>query len=233
MRLTCIKLGTLHAVDEGVASHSIGNAMWECITRRVFGGRNIADATEKLRESMKAWYKGQRGLSSVQGKLTVARIRTQGGRPTLKAKAASTSHLAAWALGLARDHQDGSDHDRRRLGVCQSLCNVYDRLEAAPMLLPDVAKHSIGRVGLQLCVLYSQLASEAAAQHVKLWKMSPKLHLFLHLCEWQACELGNPRFCWCYADEDLVGKMIDVAETCHPSTMAVTAMFKWMHVAFD
>ena len=128
------------------------------------------------------------------------------------------------------------------------------------------------QVGRNLCVLFSQLAAEATTQKRKLWKMTPKLHLFLHLCEWQAPEYGNPKFYWAYADEDrrqiflhtqtkvsieettsylplsrnlfrrctyvghakdLVGHMIEVAETCHPRTMAGTALFKWLTFAFD
>ena len=43
---------------------------------------------------------------------------------------------------------------------------------------------------------------------------------------------GSPSAYWTYADEDLVGKMIEVAETCHPRTLAETALLKWMHAYF-
>ena len=66
-----------------------------------------------------------------------------------------------------------------------------------------------------------------------LWKLMPKLHLFLHLCEWQALEQGNPRYYWTYADEDLQGTMAEVAESCHASTMTTNALFKWLHICFD
>ena len=66
----------------------------------------------------------------------------------------------------------------------------------------------------------------------KLWKFSPKHHLFLHLCEVQAVQYGNPRFYWVYADEDVVGRLIEVAETCHPWTMPGTALFKWLICSF-
>ena len=63
--------------------------------------------------------------------------------------------------------------------------------------------------------------------------MTPKVHLMLHLCEDQAPSVGNPKFYWVYADEDLVGSMIEVAESCHASTMAATAMVKWSIMAFE
>ena len=63
--------------------------------------------------------------------------------------------------------------------------------------------------------------------------MSPKHHLFQHLCEDQALAYGNPAFYWTYADEDLVGLLIEVAHSCHPSTMATVGLFKWRILAFD
>ena len=44
-----------------------------------------------------------------------------------------------------------------------------------------------------------------------LWKTMPKLNLLHHICEWQVPSVGNPVFCWAYADEDLEGLMIEVA----------------------
>ena len=64
-----------------------------------------------------------------------------------------------------------------------------------------------------------------------MWKATPKLHLFLHMCEWDI-EYGNPRFFWTYADEDMVGQMIKAGESCHPKTLAIAGMFKWLTLLF-
>ena len=61
----------------------------------------------------------------------------------------------------------------------------------------------------------------------------PKLHIFVHLCEWQAGEFGNPRSYWTYADEDLVGLLVECAQSCHAKTVAPSALFKWVHVHFN
>ena len=45
--------------------------------------------------------------------------------------------------------------------------------------------------------------------------------------------LGGPRYFWCYADEDLIGKLVEVAETVHPMTLAVSTLFKWLHFAYQ
>ena len=89
------------------------------------------------------------------------------------------------------------------------------------------------KLGQRLGYLYQQLSARAFGLGLKLWKMSPKLHLFMHLTEIQCVMYGNPRYYWTYADEDLVGMMVEIAETRHPATMAFTVLFKWMHVFFD
>ena len=44
---------------------------------------------------------------------------------------------------------------------------------------------------------------------------------------------GEPPFFLGYSDEDLIGTMVEVAESCHPRTMAATAILKWAILAFD
>ena len=117
--------------------------------------------------------------------------------------------------------------------MAQLLVRFYAILDAEGMFLTDSANAELADVGNKLCMLYSQLSVYAFQRRAKLWKSNPKLHLFQHLCEWQVAESGmNPKYFWVYADEDLVGHMIEVAQTCHPSTMAVTALFKWVTLAF-
>ena len=94
------------------------------------------------------------------------------------------------------------------------------------------AKVELPKLGQSICQMYGRFAVDAVKEQKKLWKPIPKLHCFDHLCSWQALESGNPRRFWCYADEDLIGQLIDVAESCHASTLCVTAMFKWLHVQF-
>jgi hypothetical protein len=82
-------------------------------------------------------------------------------------------------------------------------------------------------------VLYNALSTEAAAKQLKAWKFGPKFHLFVHICEIQAIRFGNPRFYWTYNDEDLVGKLVEVAQSSHPSTVAATAILKCLWLQFD
>ena len=163
----------------------------------------------------------------MQGKLSLDRIKTSGGWPKLKAKAAATRHLAPFALGLAIEHDTGSPRDRRRVAVAQLLINCYNIIHDEGMFMSEAARRDLPEIGRRLCSIYGQLSAEASSAERKRWRFSPKHHLFQHLCEWQGPEDGNPRFFWVYFDEDLVGKIIEVAHSCHPLTMPQVSMFKW------
>ena len=55
----------------------------------------------------------------------------------------------------------------------------------------------------------------------------------MHLCLHQAPVIGNPRYFWTYGDEDLIGQLVDIAKGVHPSTLALSVLFKWVICVFD
>ena len=101
------------------------------------------------------------------------------------------------------------------------------------MFLTPVVTMELSDLGNQLASMYMQLANLSFDMNIKLWKMSPKLHCFIHLCVHQAPYLGNPRYWWTYGDEDLIGQLVDIAIGVHPSTLATAVLFKWMVCVFD
>ena len=154
-------------------------------------------------------------------------MRTDGGWPKLKAKGAPLRHLAGFAWSLAQRHLGALE-----AAVAQLLVQFYEAIGGPEMFLEEGARSCIPGIGLRVGVVYAQLAAQAFAAGAKAWEISPKLNLFQHLCEWQSVEYGSPRFYWTYADEDMVGHMIECASTCHPRTLACTAIFKWVTFSF-
>ena len=120
-----------------------------------------------------------------------------------------------------------------KIAVAQLLCHLYDVMAASSQFFSDATLKDFRETGQSLVLLYSELHAEAFGLHQKLWKFPPKAHLVDHLVTYQAAEWGNPSYYWCYADEDLVGLCIEIAESCHPSTLAITALVKWLILAFD
>ena len=174
---------------------------------------------------MTQWQKDKKVKNKYRGKLTEAKVRAPGKWPKLASQAAPVRCLARFALELAEEYLD---EDRQI--VARQLVRFYEILDGNGLFLTDAAKTEIAKVGSKLCRTFAKLSS-VVASGIKAWKCTPKLHLFLHMCEWDI-ELGNPRFYWTYADEDMVGQMIRAGESCHPRTLAVAGMLKWLTVIF-
>lgn len=238
LRLDNFMVDTLHAVDLGIAAHILGNVLWIlCIMRRCLGGRNQAECVERLGVDIKSWSR-RTGLSGVRGTLTIDRVRTRGGWPKLKGKGATARHMVRYAADLIQrfritdeSHPD-FEHDELMHGIVQCLMRFYEILFTQEMFLTDEAKIELPRLGQLLASMYTRIARLCFDRQWRLWKVSPKLHLWEHLTEGQSLVWGNPKFWWCYADEDLVGLMGDLASGVHPTTIAVSLLFKWLHIQF-
>ena len=74
------------------------------------------------------------------------------------------------------------------------------------MFLHDLAREQLPR-SAAAALLLASLSADAVAANQKLWKLAPRLHMCVHLCEWQALVFGNPRFYCTYPYEYLAGMM--------------------------
>ena len=207
-----------------------------------FGGATYAERIKRCASDLKAWYSRpiNRGRQRLNGKLTAERVRAQGDWPKLKAKAAAARHMAYYALDLCRRFAQIDSlneftrvNDRLCLGVVQLLVEFYDILNSESDNLSASARARLPDLANDLAGMYCRLSASAYNRGLRLWKVSPKLHLFLHICIHQAPVMGNPRFWWGYGDEDLVKWMIQIAHSVHPSTVAVAVLTKWLWCVFD
>jgi hypothetical protein len=113
------------------------------------------------------------------------------------------------------------------------MLRFYTIIDTEGQFLSEAAKIELPRLSRLLCKLYSELSTAAYERGVRMWKFPPEIHLFQHLLEYMALYQGNPKYYWTYQDEDLVGAMIELCQTVHVSTLAMSAMFKWVHNVFD
>ena len=230
LRVEHIMPDILHAIDLGITGHILGNIFHECLPKF---GKKQSQQLANLQLEIKSWYKAHKVRSQLQGKLTLDRIRTTASWPKLKGKAAALRNLAPFGAELARKFNSGSMHDEKRLAVANDLNTFYSTLMNEGRLLSEGALKELYRIGNALPQAYAHLSAEALANDVRAWKIVPKFHLFQHLCLHQSFTCGNPRFYWTYADEDMVGHMVEVAQNCHPTTMAATGLFKWLVLHFE
>lgn len=233
LRLDCIMPDVLHTIDLGIGSHIIGNILFVfAILRGVFGGANFGERVTAVAGHMDAWYKRTKCSSRLRGKLSLETIRASGDWPKLRGKAAAIRHLAPYAKEIVDRFHNGTPEDTLIQNVITLLCRFYEILGSESQFVSAHVRAELPVLSQKLAEFYSQLASSNFGVVNRLWKMSPKLHLFEHLCQITAIMYGNPRYFWTYADEDLVGQMIEIAETCHPSTLPFSVLFKWLHCFF-
>ena len=234
LRLCAFLVDTLHAVDLGVNAHLLGNVFWVMtVRRRVFGGRTQADAVANLETHMKAWIKRTKCPANLRGKLTVERLRTSAGWPKFRCKGATARHLIKYALDLMMEFGDAANaEDVAMRGLCSLMNRFYDILHENSFWLSDDAKAELPKFGQTFVALYVQLARQYVDENRRGWKITPKHHMWEHLTEYQAIIFGNPRYYWCYADEDLVGLIVNLACSVHPSTLPESILFKWLHIQF-
>ena len=235
LRIECLTIDTLHAVDLGIAAHIVGNVLFVFgVLRSCFGGSNMAEKCKRIHDRLMEFYKRTKCANRLRGKLTLERLRASASDwPKLKAKGAACRKMAEFALEVALAFAGDSDEDRTMVEIVRLLVRFYHLIDDESMFLSAAARVELPRLGQRLAELYSKLSTLHFGLHNRLWKMTPKLHLWEHLCAHQVLVFGNPRCCWCYADEDLVGQMVDIAETCHPTTMAMTVLFKWLTLYFS
>ena len=139
--------------------------------------------------------------------------------------------LVYFVAQLAREHNSGSEHDRLRQGVADTLVKILDIMESEPRFLSVASKDMLVRLSRAFTGAWSRLASAASERGERAWKMSPKFHLMQHILEHQSWI--NPRCTWVYADEDLQGILKGVALSCHSKNTPSMVLFKWAVHTFD
>ena len=71
------------------------------------------------------------------------------------------------------------------------------------------------------------LAVEAESQRKFLWFMPPKAHMATHMAFDFAATGVNPRRITCYSDEDMVGRMKIIIESCHGATAGHMGLLRY------
>ena len=230
LRLEGVFADVLHTIDQGVASHLVGNIMHD-VMRQGHWGNTQSDQAAKLDQHLKAWYKSQKEGTRIDGKITFQRVKKSDDWPRLLAKAAPTRRLAPYALALATEFDRGSEHDKLRKGAAQALVKIYDIFEREPRFPSMAARGELADLSVAFMGIWGRLSSEALSIKSREWKMSPKFHLMQHILEHQSWL--NPRCTWTYSDEDLQRILKSVALSCHPTNVPHMVLFKWAVATFD
>lgn len=223
--MTCICIDVLHTVDLGVTAHVLGNIFYLVASQR---RGSLENEFEWIDAELDKYTKKRKRRPMLRGKLTLKRCKTGSGYPKLKAKGSNCRELIDFGFFLARQ----ANLDERVIALAQLLQEFYKIIYSQPLHMDQASIDRMEEIGEDFSKIYAGLSNEAFRQRRKQWKISPKHHLFLHLCIHCVRATGlNPRSYWCYCDEDLVGQLITIGESCHPRTLAPVALAKWVAAA--
>eukprot|EP00959_Pyramimonas_sp_CCMP1952_P092174 1929284-Pyramimonas_sp.AAC.1 len=93
-------------------------------------------------------------------------------------------------------------------------------------------RSELSNLGQKLAEWHMALSARALDDGAKVWEIVPKFHLWWHLTEMRPAPMGIPRSFWPSDDEDLVWIAYEIAGSVRPSTLAISAVFKWRRVSF-
>ena len=197
-KLAMVMVDVLHCMDLGCSQDILGNIFWEALPL-VCKGKNRKDQVDDLWDKIRDYYDEFEPSTKLQA-LTPEMVKQQKKGPKLRAKGAETRHLVPFGVFLAMEINDARQdaHGLLVVRVATSLFELYSLFHQKP-----IDAQLIGNTCRQLCLLYSSLHDEAAEEI--LWKVKPKFHMMIELCEYQVENFGSPEEFWAYRDESFVG----------------------------
>ena len=126
---------------------------------------------------------------------------------------------------LLRTTPFAKEHDELALGICQTLVGSYRLMDSNLVHFPDGAKNCVSgcrrRIG-RIVWPYSQTLFRPKHAHVETLPKAAQLHAHMP----GAIMMWNPKYGWCYGDDDLSKYMIGIWYSVHARTLAVSVLTK-------
>lgn len=201
--LSMLVLDWLHIVDLGISQQFLGST-FKHIAKKI-PERSFELQCKALHSKMKFFYRSTE-VSSRLDMLKPTMIQAAGKPfPKLRAKAGETRALVPFCMLLCQEMLDRENEFEHTMLKCsEALNDCYQQLSKEhfePHILKDKAK--------RYALLYVSLAQFSLDNNLNLYKVTPKLHLFLEMADRaDRC----PSDCWTYRDESCGGEIAQLAE---------------------
>ena len=124
---TMLMVDCLHTMDLGCTQEMLGSLFFECVMRsKMFAGSTKDVRFNKLWGRIKQYYKDVNPPTKLSN-LTWEMVKQDSKSPRLRAKAAETRHLVAFAYELACDFAsfEGTYHSRTVANAMKALFGLY------------------------------------------------------------------------------------------------------------
>lgn len=231
----------LHCVDLGVALHVCGNVLWHLCYTDMLPGAHPPSKCKAIWGEILAEYKRQHVHDKIDS-LSIHRFcdsdRPAADYPVLKAKAAMARKLVPVLQVVWQKHCRDSEYEQHVQRVLDNLKIFYDCVSARsesdeyPLHLPAGVVLQLQQAVDRCLAHYAFLSGQCLGMSPRrlLWNFVPKFHHFWHLG--QEAKLQSPRLSWTYANEDWVGHLSCMGESCRhaviPAKRSSSIVTNWV-----
>ena len=214
MVLDWVRPDFMHTVDLGVVQYLSG-----CVCFELFlecGGkrsvRSIWAAACARLDGMARTAARELNKDPPGDRLSLPRIRAEGAAPKLKMKAADGRHFFMLLVTvLELFFPPASERERLRLACVRSMRGIYEELENWE---PATSPETISQCARRVVMLTREL--HRLGGNPQMWRVYPKHHLMIHVCESTLGSRLSPKLEWCYSDEDVIGQCAKLCGRTHP-----------------
>ena len=140
----------------------------------------------------------------------------------LQNKAGECKSLVHVFAQLAIDFHTGDETSAAILAVCESMAQFTDVLSSCSRHCTDLECEQAEEILLAFMVNYKFLQLHRPTDFM--WHTVPKFHTSKHLAA--SFKLGNPKFSWCFRNEDFCGRMATMGHSCSFGTKSLALSTK-------
>ena len=214
----------LHCVNLGIG-RDLAGCVLKVILRdqQVFQGENVNLRLQRATDSLKA-YARQHGHILRMKKLSKKKITWETKKyPELKASGSDTHVVCAWLEQLLEPFRDTHGDFCCMLW---SLNRCLRLLYAADWFLTDAEKDTVETLGGIFTSTFLRMAAAAVQNNELMFRVRPKLHMFLHMTEWPRRVNVSRYSCW--MDEDWLKKISKTMKLTSVKTAQKRVLQRWL-----
>lgn len=210
---------TLHNLEEGVAAHAVGNAMFDLVCRTGGFPGTQEEALQTLYKKIAQQYVEQGIESSNRIKrLTFSSLCNAKSKfdnfPVLSGfKAKHIRWLVNCMAPILQEFVVEEDpYTKHRLLVMENLEGMYDCMDRCHLHMDKATAKQFKQFGDMALLHYAKCSKISISAGKLAWSATPKFHWVAHMVE-QAAFL-NPKYVSTYSGETMVGYQASLAHAC-------------------
>ena len=182
--------------------------------------------------AFKQWQKDNQ-RSCNQLRFTVRRLSLSSKQrvPELKAKAYNSLIVTEWLESECRKMSErwpSNSYFRDRATMVWGLAEFFRVLRRSPMWMSEEELEDLQVARDAACFLFRKLAGIALEEGAPLYPCRPKLHMLDEAHRLAQTTGENPTSFWTFQDEDSMRILVDIAKSCHGSTVESSTLHKWL-----